>query len=286
LSFEANTVETLTQLGLTILESRVYVTLCKFRILNTKELSKLTKTARPDTYRVLTKLQNKGLVEKIIEKPTRFRAVPFEKGVNFLLQRKNTEHIALSAKSQLLIETFKESALKVEPDKITIEPHFTIIPQREIVVKRIKDAIDRSEKTVDLYLTWKRLVNGLTGVFIENCEHAWKRGVNFRIIVESPEGAEAQKQALKFSKKSPFCSIRFLSGKSKTVTGIYDKKEVFIIVNPAEDLFDSPALWSNNQSLITAIQGYFDILWLISKEQPNQKSDVISKKMKKRNKTT
>ena len=283
MSFDANTVETLTQLGLTILESRVYVTLCKFNILNTKELSKLTKTARPDTYRVLTKLQNKGLVEKIIEKPTRFRAVPFEKGVNFLLQRKNNEHIALSAKSKLIIGTFKET-LKVEPEKIT-EPQFTIIPQREIIVKRIRDAIDRSEKTVDLYLTWKRLVNGLTDVFIKNCERAWKRGVHFRIIVESPEDEKAQKQALQFSKINALCSIRFLLGKSKTVTGIYDNKEVFIIVNPAEDLFDSASLWSNNQSLITAIQEYFDILWLISMEQPNQNTEVNSKKIRNRNKT-
>jgi len=35
------------------------------------------------------------------------------------------------------------------------------------------------------------------------------------------------------------------------VLGIYHKKEVFVVVDPREGLFDSPALWSNNQSLIS-----------------------------------
>ena len=64
----------------------------------------------------------------------------------------------------------------------------------------------------------------------------------------------------------------------KTVLGIYDKKEVFIIVDPTGDLFDSPALWSNNKSLITAIQEYFDLLWLTSMQHPNETSDIISDK--------
>jgi sugar-specific transcriptional regulator TrmB len=276
-SSEETVVQTLIQLGLTILESRIYIALSKYQNLTTKELSKMTKTSQPDVYRVLYKLQNKGLVEKIIEKPARFKAVPLEKGINFLIQRKKIEQDTLLTKAELLIHTFRESSHNKEPVE-TLKSQFIMIPQKEDIVSKIKEAIDLSEKTVDLYLTWVRFTNGFSSVFIKNCERAWKRGVHFRIVVESPKEKAAQKQAMQFSKKSPFCSIRFLPGKSKTVTGIYDKKEIFIIVNPTENLFHSPALWSNNQSLLTVIQEHFDILWLISMEQPNQKSDAISEK--------
>jgi hypothetical protein len=57
-------------------------------------------------------------------------------------------------------------------------------------------------------------------------------------------------------------------GSPKTVLGIYDKKEVFMIIDPKEGLFDSPALWSNSQSLISVVQDYFEILWLTTMEKP------------------
>jgi len=261
--------QTLAQLGLSVLETRMYLALCNHQTLTAKELSILTKTSQPDTYRVLNNIRHKGLIEKTIETPSRFKAVPLDTGITFLLSRKKAEHDDLVGKSEFLIRSVKEKAVDEKP-LITIEPQFNMIPQKEMVVKRIKEAIERSEKTVDLYLSWKRLVNGFTSVFIENCDRAWKRGVHFRIVVESPKGKAALKQAMQFSKRSPFCSIRFLPGKPKTVTGIYDKKEVFIIVDPTEGLFDSPALWSNNQSLITAIQECFERLWLISMKHPEQ----------------
>jgi sugar-specific transcriptional regulator TrmB len=271
---EESMVQTLIQLDLTVLESRIYIALSKFQSLTTKELNKITKTSQPDIYRVLDKLHNKGLVEKIIEKPTRFKAVPLEKGISYLVERKKAEYNTLMSNADLLIHTLEEERSNKKPAE-TLRSKFIMIPQRELVVSKIRDAIDGTAKSVDISLSWKRLFSGMTDVFIKNCKRAWKRGVHFRIVVESPEERAAQKKALKFSKISPFCEIRFIKGNPKTVTGIYDRKEVFIIVDPTGDLFDSPALWSNSQSLITAIQEYFDLLWLTSMQHPNEKSDII-----------
>ena len=271
---EESMVQTLIQLDLTVLESRIYIALSKFQSLTTKELNKITKTSQPDIYRVLDKLHNKGLVEKIIEKPTRFKAVPLEKGISYLVERKKVEYNTLMSNADLLIHTLEEERSNKKPAE-TLRSKFIMIPQRELVVSKIRDAIDGTAKSVDISLSWKRLFSGMTDVFIKNCKRAWKRGVHFRIVVESPEERAAQKKALKFSKISPFCEIRFIKGNPKTVTGIYDRKEVFIIVDPTGDLFDSPALWSNSQSLITAIQEYFDLLWLTSMQHPNEKSDII-----------
>lgn len=272
-------VQTLIQLGLTILESRIYVALSKYQSLTTKELSKLTKTSQPDVYRILDKLQNKGLVEKIIEKPARFKAIPLEKGISFLMQRKKNEYDNLLTKADSLIRTVREKSYNNKPVG-TLKSQFIMIPQREIIVSKIREAIDRAEKSVDICLSWKRLLNGFTNVFIKNSERAWNRGVHFRIVVESPRGKAEKEKAIQFCKKSPACSIRFLPERPKTVTGIYDEKEVFVIVDPTEGLFDSPALWSNNQSLITAIQEYFDLLWLISMQYPNKKLGMVSEKVK------
>jgi sugar-specific transcriptional regulator TrmB len=267
---DENAAQTLTQLGLTVLEARIYLALCTYGTLNTKELSKLTKTAQPDTYRVLTKLQKKGLIEKIIKKPAEFKAAPIETSVSSLLQKKKAEYDDLKVKTNQLIHAIKEKPVN-KPNE-TENSQFALIPQSETVVRKIREAIDKSKTSVDIFLSWKRFLDGITTAFAKSAERAWNREVKFRIIVETPEGEVHVEKALQFCGKSPFCKIRFWAGTPKTVTGIYDKREVFIIIDPEEGLFDSPALWSNNQSLISVVQEYFDKLWLTAMEEPTLKS--------------
>ena len=79
----------------------MYLALCRYGTLNTKELSKCTKTAQTDTYRVLTKLQGKGLVEKIIRTPAKFKAVPIETSIESLLDKKKVEYDDLKKKTKV-----------------------------------------------------------------------------------------------------------------------------------------------------------------------------------------
>ena len=44
---------------------------------------------------------------------------------------------------------------------------------------------------------------------------------------------------------------------------------MLIIKYPKKDLPASAALWSSNQSLLLAMQDYFDILWITAIEEPN-----------------
>jgi sugar-specific transcriptional regulator TrmB len=255
--------QTLLKLGLSVLEAKTYIALIKYGVLTSKKLSELTKMSQPDTYRVLSKLQKKGLTEKIIKKPMQFKAVPLHLGTAFLLERKKMEHEDLKAKTNQLLQEIRKSPL---PQPLETETsNFVMIPKRQIVVKRINEAIDNSKKSVDIFLSWKRFSVGVTSTFAESSRKAWDRGVKFRIIVEKPEKAVNVKPLLKFC-VHPFCSVRFVTESPRTVLGIYDKKEVFIIVNPRKGLYDSPALWSNNQSLISVAQDYFEILWLTAME--------------------
>jgi sugar-specific transcriptional regulator TrmB len=248
----------LTRLGLTPLEARIYLSLCKYGRLTAKALNCLTKIAQPDIYRVATQLQKQGMIEKVIEKPVRFGAIPIEKGVAFLLERRKADQNDLKLKSELLLREFKERP----SEAIEIETaHFVMIPQKEIIVNKIREAIEKSTRNIDMYLSWKRFFTGVKDTFAECSENAWAIGVRFRVVVEKPETAADIELANQFSRRSPFCNVRFLQGSPKTVFGIYDKKEVFIIVNPKSGLLDSPALWSNNQSLISAMRDYFEVLW-------------------------
>jgi hypothetical protein len=42
---------------------------------------------------------------------------------------------------------------------------------------------------------------------------------------------------------------------------MYDKKEVLIFTFPEADLKDSPALWSDDSSLVGIAEHYFEAMW-------------------------
>jgi sugar-specific transcriptional regulator TrmB len=272
LEFASSEVQTLIDLGLTVSQARVYLTLVKSGPLKIAPISELSKVARPDIYRTLAKLHQLGLVEKIIETPLHFGAIPMEKSIASLLDRKTTEYRRLKTHTKQLLRMFKG---KEQCEVFQTDAHqFILIPPRKTIITRIREGIEEAQRSIDLVLSWKRFSFGITSAFTESVENALAKGVKFRFIVETPPKRNIGANVLQFSKKSPACQVRFFPNRPKTVLGIYDEKEIFVVVDPTTSLPDSPALWSNSQSLITIAQDYFDILWITALENPNYRVDM------------
>jgi len=71
--------KTLGDLGLTRLDSKIYVYLAKRGPQKGKDISKALKIQKYQLYRSLKKLQSKAIVSATLEHPARFSAVSFEK---------------------------------------------------------------------------------------------------------------------------------------------------------------------------------------------------------------
>ena len=69
-------VSTLTELGLSVSQAKVYLSLAKSRSLKAPEISLISGITRPDVYRILVELEKVGFIERKISKPVRFQAVP------------------------------------------------------------------------------------------------------------------------------------------------------------------------------------------------------------------
>ena len=100
--YQEEDVEALVALGLTTLQAKVYLTLNKLEEAKTK--SETAKVARQEIYRVMNKLQNLCLVEKVIAKPVRYKAVPMQEAVPHLLKRIHEKRLESHNKAMQLIE--------------------------------------------------------------------------------------------------------------------------------------------------------------------------------------
>lgn len=279
IAVEASEIQTLTSLGLTIIQAKVYLTLAKFGISKITTIAKYSNVARPDVYRTLAQLYELGLVEKILQTPVKYKALPIDEGAKVLLKNKQAEYEKIRKETELLLDSINKKNQNVDTE--VNDSHFILIPEKEAVINRLRQAINNAQKTVDTVITWKRFMHGIGNAFIDNAQGASDRKVNYRFIVEKPPSQEGGKYGKTLWKIYPPFQVRFISHLPKTVFGIYDKKELFIIIDPKSDLAGSPALWTNNQSLIALIQEYFEILWLTAREDLKENKKASRQLIKK-----
>jgi sugar-specific transcriptional regulator TrmB len=260
-------VQTLTELGLTGRQARVFHNLLKYENATAKTIALASKLPRQDIYTVLDELQELGIVEKQINTPTKFAAVPLGECVETLLQKRNRENSEMRKKAAKMLRNLaKESEVEFAKGK---ESHFLLVPKGR-VLKRIRQAINAAKESVDVVLTWNRFFQGFINLS-ESDEKALSRKVKLRIAVEKPAKDVALNQ-LELPTKSHFCEVKFISFPPKVILGIYDGKEVSIAENPKLELEESPLLWSDSDALISLARDYFEILWLTAKEIPPNKT--------------
>jgi sugar-specific transcriptional regulator TrmB len=144
--FRDKDVEALTALGLTGLQARVYLALIRLGQAKIQTVSKITQVARQDLYRVMTELQNRCLVEKVLDTAVTFKAVSIQEAVPILLQRLDREKIEAQNKALQLIERHQYKIDKLEQE---VESQFLLIPRKEALSRRLNKSIDNAQTSID-----------------------------------------------------------------------------------------------------------------------------------------
>jgi sugar-specific transcriptional regulator TrmB len=250
-------VSTLTELGLTNLQAKVYLSLAKSKHLKAQEISNAAGIARPDVYRVLTELQKAGLIERIIAKPERFRAISIEECVSTLMQKRIMKTAELQQKTQSLARNFRRNAENEEP-----EPgfQFMLIPERAALYSKAEKLVKQVRTSVDFLGLRKRMLAWLL-TYQSLLEEALSRNVACRMIMPEDEILRLDED-LKCLRKHPKFQLRGLAKEPKAGFSIWDKKEILISISTTETTSAHPSLWSNSKAIVDLSQDYFEHIWI------------------------
>jgi sugar-specific transcriptional regulator TrmB len=275
LAIQEEDAQTLTRLGLTSSQAKVYLALLKLEKATGKTLSKRSKVARQEAYRILAELQEKGLVEKIIAMPTEFKPIPLEDCLHILIERKKNEVSETQEKATKLLKTFKgknsKNTLQEE------ESQFILVPEKGAYLQKIRKVFENSQTSIDGITTLKRF-RSIMPIFGEDIKKALKRGVKMRIITEKPEDENSLPEIAKALKQNPLFRVRYILTPLLALLSIIDKKEVTIVTSARAGLDESTTLWSNNPSLVAVSRDYFEIAWVTAMESEHQVSPTKLKK--------
>ncbi|MGB9915175.1 MAG: TrmB family transcriptional regulator [Candidatus Bathyarchaeales archaeon] len=254
----------LTRLGLTISQAKVYLALLELKKASGKVTAQHSKMARQEVYRVLAELQEKGLVEKIIARPTEFKPVLIEDCLSILIENKKAEIFESQKKAVSLLRKLKKANSNAKAPLQEADSQFILVPEKE-VPKKLKRKIEGLQTGLDAITPLNRF-NTLFFNFYEVGEKASKRGVKFRLIINKPDDENSLTQIAKVVPKNPLFNLRYVSTHLLAAIAIYDKKEVSIAVSATASINETPVLMSSNPSLLAIFSSYFEALWLTAIE--------------------
>lgn len=260
LVIEEEDVQTLTHLGLTISQAKVYLTLLALEKATGKIIAKHSKVARQEAYRILDELQEKGLVEKIIDMPTEFKPIPIEDCIHILIESKKNEISETQKKATSLLRKIKKKNSHTKAQLQENASQFILVPEKE-VIRRTRRNIENTQKSLDIITTLNRFKPGIFN-FDEVDKKALERGVKFRLIINKPEDENSLTEIVKAVTKNPLFDLRYINPPPLAAIAIYDKRKMIIAISATAAINEVPMLMSNNPSLLAIVQSYFETMWL------------------------
>ena len=266
-------IQLLTRLGLTSRQAKVYLTLLRYGTSTVKEISKNSNVPREDLYRILQTLQNTGLIEKRITFPVTFAASPLRDALSFLHQRRINEATELQAEAKRFLEV---SMANLTSNNHKEEPQFVLVPEKEAIIARRKKSIINAKHSIDVVNSASRHAHAMR-LYADEINQTLARGAKARVIIHKSEGPNSVDKSSEKPKDSHNLTVRYALASPSAFISIYDKKEVFMVIDESADLGKSPALWSTNPSLLALAQSYFDMLWQSSVKKNNRNIEPVAK---------
>jgi sugar-specific transcriptional regulator TrmB len=259
-------VETLINLGLTVLQAKVYVALAKLGTSNSRLTAKEAKVASQDVYRILTELQETGLVEKIIAKPNMYHPMPLAKGLSMLLQRRKAQTKQLQKTANLISKEFDCTLRATEKTDIG---SFVLIQKEEPIKSKALEMLETAKTSLELMHDTRDTVKYEELYDIGQKLNA--REIKVRDLVSSSNQIfQVTKAFSSIIQKYPTFQVRHLDFPAPAKLIIKDNKEVLVSTTTKPNVSLKTFLWSDNPILVQIIHQWFVNVW-----DRNIKEDVV-----------
>jgi sugar-specific transcriptional regulator TrmB len=258
--------ETLAAIGLTRTQARVYLALVRLGKAKARTVWKNSGVARQDIYRILTELQGKSLVERMVAVPAEFRAIPLQDGITVLLKHKAHELNEVVKKTEEIFERYRTNHQENATDK---EGEFTLLITKAANHRRLHEAQISTKKSVDVIDSWESFKRSVA-IHTESRRKCLERKVKFRCVTEKPEDGETIPRVIQTLMKNDCVELRHMPTRPRTAIRIDDGRQVTICIIKARYSLEAPSLFSDNPCVVSILQDYFELLWSnLAKDNPH-----------------
>jgi sugar-specific transcriptional regulator TrmB len=256
-----DSVEALVDLGLTHLQAKVYVTLVSLGNATARDIHASSNIQRSDIYHVLSELEEKDLVERLIAKPTKFKPITPNEAVSTLLERRKEQTRALRKNAtQALrelqnVDNGKTQALDMGSQFILLSKSKT---NPSAHIDKLGEAVTNAQTSV-MCLTSFPLFMKIKYMEEQNWKRGAKKGVKFNFIING--ASEKRRTNLNLDpvlNNSDNFQIRLTCNPPSACLLLVDEKQAFCRIGL--DL-KSPVLLSLAPIYVAMMKDFFETKW-------------------------
>ena len=238
-------------------ESQIYVHLLIQGPEGAGAIAKRLGINRVKAYRILKRLEGKGMVEAVLGRPVKYLATPLEEIVNRFIEDEKKRIRLMEAERKKLLEAYERI---VERQPRIVEPRFRILQGRRSVFNFLSGMFERAREEIALMTTVKDLYRftyvGLDEILRRNAQN----GVKVRILTEINE-----KTIGIIENYLGFAEVfhRNLPGPVRFIT--VDGKESFTSVLMDDSMSlnteKDAGLWTDSSNYVEAMSKFFEDFW-------------------------
>jgi sugar-specific transcriptional regulator TrmB len=240
--------QALMKFGLTSLQATIYTTLVDLGNAGILKISRASKIARPEVYRVIPSLEEKGLVEKILSNPTKYKAVPLKLGLSTLLQQKTQENTELLEETKALLSHIPE---KTANHRDKDDSQFIITSEFKLFSKRLNKSISDTKSSIDFVMPQRVLYE-----HAQQFKKAMERGVKIRVVLTMVDKSQLVQETVGNLNKNLFFQLKYTPEQVVCML-ISDNNELNTQISDGA----VPSLLSNNKQVVKIATTYFEALW-------------------------
>jgi sugar-specific transcriptional regulator TrmB len=244
-------------LGLTLNQAKVYLAVLRLEKTTVGQIAKFSKVYREDVYRILPALEQMGLIERLLGKPTEIRATPISDALSFLVSEEKGKSEERLKGMKRIVETLSLKDWKQPlPGEESI---YILIAEKKAILAKTSELIRNSKKEVALIADKARIMPTISQ-FSDECKQAIKKGAQIRLIFEGENPEDLLAEKVKKLIDGTSVHVKFHREPLNHFI-MSDDKEALITASKETGLGESPSLWTNNSNLIGVLRTGFESDW-------------------------
>lgn len=263
----------LQQCGLVEKEARAFAHLTLLGASKVTDLAKAGGLKRAETYKILERLQGRGLVVGTLTRPRQFTAVSAERALAMLVEERAAGLKAVEAmKEDLSARLDRLSSGQTPKDKS--QDSLRILHDRNPINGQLSRTIRSAQKDLSIVASSRALFRLLLDEGLETeLIAAHKRGVSTRILTEILPG-----QGESLAHLTEFAEVRHLMVPRPLRFFIADEREIvqYVTADPLGQNTKETALWIGARDHIQAQRAFFDDQWTVALPAGSRREEIES----------
>jgi len=235
-------------------EVRVYLYLARFGAHKAQSIAEALGVHRTEAYKILRRLEEQGLITRVMERPMKFLAVPFETVLTNLIEERRQRIYQMEQRKADLLKIW---ASLPEPETVhTRKETFQVLEGKKHISVRLAELLENAESEFHMIVSDDNLIWLYNTPFLDNVQaKADKKGLTSRLMTNFSPTSSYVLEQMEIGEGD------FAYMKKEKIPGFFinDKKEMILLM--ANDQNNVTGMWTNYETLVESYRILFSLLW-------------------------